>query len=145
MLLEDQLCFALYSASLAMAKFYKPLLAPLSLTYPQYLVMLVMWEHNVQTVGALCDRLMLDSGTLTPLLKRLEIQCLITRERDPDDERRVIIRLLKEGKELKALARNMPLRLSTAIHRQGGEIDGLLEKLAALRNRLIDSRQDQCR
>lgn len=144
MLLEDQLCFALYSASLAMTKFYEPLLAPLSLTYPQHPVMLVMWEHTEQTVGALSDPLPLDSGTLTPLLKRLEFQGLTTRERDSDEERRVIIRSLQEGKDLKRLAENMPLSIAAAIRRRGGDIDSLINSVTALRDSLIDSRHDEC-
>src|SRR5947207_4811577 len=86
--LDNQLCFALYSASLAMTKVYKPLLAPLGLTYPQYLVMLALWEHDGQSVSELGHKLALDSGTLTPLLKRLEAQGQLSRERDVEDERR---------------------------------------------------------
>src|SRR3954452_15452609 len=99
--LDRQLCFALYSASLAMTKVYKPLLAPLGLTYPQYLVMLALWEHDGQSVSALGDKLALDSGTLTPLLKRLQTQGRISRERDAQDERRVIVRLTPAGRQLK--------------------------------------------
>src|SRR4051812_17354903 len=99
--LDKQLCFALYSASLAMTKVYKPLLAPLGLTYPQYLVMLALWEDDAQSVSALGDRLALDSGTLTPLLKRLEAQGRLSRDRDADDERRVIVRLTLGGRQLK--------------------------------------------
>ena len=88
--LDKQLCFALYSASHAMTRVYKPLLAPLGLTYPQYLVMLALWEDDARTVSALGDKLALDSGTLTPLLKRLEAQGQLSRERDSADERRVI-------------------------------------------------------
>src|SRR5207237_2250998 len=88
--LDHQLCFALYSASLAMTKLYKPLLDPLGLTYPQYLAMLVLWEGDGITVSELGQRLPPDSGTLTPLLKRLESQGLLARERDRADERRVL-------------------------------------------------------
>ena len=93
LLLDHQLCFALYSASLAMTKLYKPLLDPLGLTYPQYLVMLVLWEHDGLTVSQLGERLALDSGTLTPLLKRLEAAGLVQRLRDAADERRVLLQL----------------------------------------------------
>src|SRR5947208_16623306 len=93
LLLDNQLCFALYSASLAMTKFYKPLLDPLGLTYPQYLVMLVLWEGDGVTVSQLGERLSLDSGTLTPLLKRLQAQRLLQRLRDAADERRVLLQL----------------------------------------------------
>src|SRR6187200_246404 len=91
--LDNQLCFALYSSSLAMTKLYKPLLDPLGLTYPQYLVMLVLWEGDGVTVSELGQRLMLDSGTLTPLLKRLESAGVLQRLRDVADERRVLVRL----------------------------------------------------
>src|ERR1700761_6014261 len=85
--LEYQVCFALYSASLAMTKVYKPLLDRMGLTYPQYLVMLALWEEDGRTVSALGEQLSLDSGTLTPLLKRLEAAALVSRERDRQDER----------------------------------------------------------
>ena len=91
--LDHQLCFALYSSSLLMTKLYKPVLAPLGLTYPQYLVLLVLWETDGIPVGELGTRLYLDSGTLTPLLKRMEAAGLLTRSRAADDERRVIVAL----------------------------------------------------
>ena len=91
--LDQQLCFALYSASLAMTKVYKPLLDQLGLTYPQYLVLLALWEQDGQTVSGLGERLYLDSGTLTPLLKRMESAGWIERQRDATDERLVLIHL----------------------------------------------------
>ena len=94
--LDAQLCFALYGASLAMTKLYRPVLEGLGLTYPQYLAMLVLWESDDVTVGDLGRRLGLDSGTLTPLLKRLEAAGLVTRRRDPRDERQVMF--LSEAK-----------------------------------------------
>src|SRR5512138_3124386 len=106
--LDHQLCFALYSASLAMTKFYKPLLDPLGLTYPQYLVMLVLWEADGVTVSQLGERLSLDSGTLTPLLKRLQAQGLVQRLRDASDERRVLLQLTARGRALKAKALTIP-------------------------------------
>src|SRR5271155_5753285 len=90
--LEDHLCFAVYSASRALTRAYQPLLAPLGLTYPQYLVLLVLWEQDGVSVSQLGDRLGLDSATLTPMLKRLESQRVVVRERDTDDERVVRIR-----------------------------------------------------
>src|SRR5437868_466114 len=102
--LDLQLCFALYSTSLAMTKLYKPLLAPLGLTYPQYLALLVLWERDGLTVSELGERLFLDSGTLTPLLKRLESAGLISRLRAQDDERRVHITLTADGRQLKSRA-----------------------------------------
>ncbi|HEY8023455.1 MAG TPA: MarR family transcriptional regulator [Burkholderiaceae bacterium] len=106
--LDNQLCFALYSASLAMTKLYKPLLEPLGVTYPQYLVMLVLWESDGVMVSEIGERLFLDSGTLTPLLKRLETAGLLTRLRDADDERRVRIKLTAAGRALKKQAAEIP-------------------------------------
>jgi DNA-binding MarR family transcriptional regulator len=108
-LLDQQLCFMLYAASRAMTKAYQPMLKDLGVTYPQYLVLMVMWEwHQAgetdRTVSALGQRLMLDSGTLTPLLKRLEASGLLTRQRDDVDERRVLLRLTEAGMALRAKA-----------------------------------------
>jgi MarR family transcriptional regulator, organic hydroperoxide resistance regulator len=103
--LENQLCFALYSASHAFTRAYKPVLEPLGLTYPQYLVMLALWEKGPLTVKAIGEALMLDSGTLSPLLKRLEQVGLIIRRRDSRDERQVVITLTDQGKALEAETR----------------------------------------
>ncbi len=108
LVLDNQLCFALYSASLQMTKLYKPLLEKLGLTYPQYVTMLSLWETDGVTVGALGERLFLDSGTLTPLLKRLEAAGLVTRTRNADDERQVLIRLTAKGRGLKQKAQCIP-------------------------------------
>src|SRR5262245_14520538 len=102
--LDQQFCFALYSTSLAMTKVYKPILSELGLTYPQYLVMLVLWEHGELAISELGARLTLDSGTLTPLLKRLESAGLVLRERDAKDERRVLVSLTESGRALRASA-----------------------------------------
>jgi len=134
--LDKQLCFALYSASLAMTKVYKPLLAPLGLTYPQYLVMLALWEDDVQTVGALGDKLALDSGTLTPLLKRLEAQGQLSRERDSEDERRVIVRLTDAGRKLKIQARGVPMAIGRASGCELEEIIALTKQLTSVRDAL---------
>ena len=107
-LLDNQLCFALYSASLAMTKLYKPLLDALELTYPQYLVLLVLWESDGASVSQLGERLSLDSGTLTPLLKRMEAAGWLQRQRDPADERRVQVRLTDAGRALQARAAHIP-------------------------------------
>src|SRR5262245_62946496 len=106
--LEDQLCFALYAASRAMTAAYAPLLDALELTYPQYLVLLVLWERDGQTVSALGDRLQLDSGTLTPLLKRLETRGLVERRRSVDDERVVEVVLTPAGKRLRRRCTAIP-------------------------------------
>lgn len=108
LLLDNQLCFALYSASLQMTKLYKPLLDEIGLTYPQYVTMLSLWETDGVTVGALGERLFLDSGTLTPLLKRLETAGLVTRTRNAEDERQVLIRLTAKGRSLKQKAQCIP-------------------------------------
>ena len=134
--LDNQLCFALYSTSLAMTKLYKPLLAPLGLTYPQYIVMLALWEEDGQTVSALGDKLALDSGTLTPLLKRLQAQGALTRERDEADERRVIVRLTPAGRRLKLQARNVPPAVVRATGCEIGEVAALTRQLGTLRQSL---------
>lgn len=107
-MLDNQLCFSLYSASLAMTKLYKPLLEKLELTYPQYLVMLVLWEADGASVSALGERLCLDSGTLTPLLKRLEAAGWLARQRSLEDERRVHVWLSSQGRQLQERAAHIP-------------------------------------
>ncbi len=108
LLLEHQLCFTLYNASRALIRAYGPLLEPLALTYPQYLTLLVLWEEKSASVKTLGERLALDSGTLTPLLKRLEQRRLITRRRDSDDERVVRIEVTPEGEKLRVRAQRIP-------------------------------------
>ncbi|HEY6354430.1 MAG TPA: MarR family transcriptional regulator, partial [Burkholderiaceae bacterium] len=130
--LDHQLCFALYSASLAMTKFYKPLLDPLHLTYPQYLVMLVLWEGDGITVSHLGARLALDSGTLTPLLKRLESSDLVRRLRDMADERRVLLHLTPTGRALKAKALAVPKNMAGASGCTLDELTAITARLKAL-------------
>ncbi|MDB5751365.1 MAG: MarR family transcriptional regulator [Ramlibacter sp.] len=137
LLLDNQLCFALYSASLAMTKLYKPLLDALGLTYPQYLVMLVLWEGDGVMVSELGQRLSLDSGTLTPLLKRLEAAGLISRMRDVQDERRVHIHLTQAGRKLKARAGKVPARVLAASQCPLAEINQLTRQVRSLRERLV--------
>ncbi len=134
--LDHQLCFALYSASLAMTKLYKPLLAPLGLSYPQYLVLLVLWEGDGITVSQLGDRLALDSGTLTPLLKRMEAQGLVQRLRDAADERRVLLRLTAAGRALKSRAAAVPPAIARASGCELGELATLTARLQALRRQI---------
>jgi len=134
--LDRQLCFALYSASLAMTKAYKPLLAPLGLTYPQYLVMLVLWETDNATVSQLGDKLTLDSGTLTPLLKRLQAQGLISRQRDAADERRVLVQLTPAGRQLREAALAVPQAIACAAQCDLGQISHLASQLTGLRHQL---------
>lgn len=115
LLLDRQVCFPLYAASNLIVRAYRPVLAEVGLTYPQYLVMLVLWENEPQSVGSLGERLHLDSGTLTPLLKRIEASGLVTRERDPRDERRVIVALTDAGRTLRDRVRHVPMTLSKAL------------------------------
>ncbi len=134
--LDRQMCFALYSASLAMTKLYKPLLSKLDLTYPQYLVMLVLWERDGIRVSGLKERLYLDYGTLTPLIKRLEARGLLIRQRSPEDERQVIVRLTEEGRALRAEAGQIPEQVASASGCSLAELEDLKNQLLALRNRL---------
>ena len=136
LLLDNQLCFALYSASLAMTKLYKPLLDELGLTYPQYLVMLVLWEGDGLMVSELGQRLSLDSGTLTPLLKRLESAGLVSRLRDVADERRVHIHLTAAGRKLKARAARVPGCVLAASQCSIPELRQLVQQVRTLRDRL---------
>lgn len=136
LLLDNQLCFAVYSTSLAMTKLYKPLLDRLGLTYPQYLVMLVLWEQDGLSVGALGERLFLDSGTLTPLLKRMEAGGWLTRTRAKDDERRVVITLTTAGRQLRRSAAEVPRQVSCAVQCTVAEMTELRQRLHALRQRL---------
>jgi DNA-binding MarR family transcriptional regulator len=136
LLLNNQLCFALYSTSLAMTKLYKPLLEGLGLTYPQYLVMLVLWERDGLMVSELGERLYLDSGTLTPLLKRLEATGYIARLRDVEDERRVHIMLTAAGRKLKTKAARIPECILSATQCSIPELTSLTQQVQALRERL---------
>ncbi len=138
-LLDRQLCFALYAASLATTKLYKPLLARLGLTYPQYLVMLVLWEEDGPSVSELGARLGLDSGTLTPLLKRLEAQALLRRQRSEADERRVHVELTVAGKRLRARALDIPARIACATGCDLAEVARLTTRLHELRHQLASA------
>ena len=137
--LDRQLCFALYSASLAMTKRYRPLLDALGLTYPQYLVMLVLWERDGLGVGELGERLSLDSGTLTPLLRRLEEAGLLERRRSRDDERRVTVVLRAAGQALKARAGEIPRQIAASTGCSLDELAALRGQLARLRAALLQS------
>ncbi len=137
--LDRQLCFAIYSASLAMTKVYKPLLEPLGLTYPQYLVMLALWETDGLSVSQLGERLALDSGTLTPLLKRLESAGLLQRLRDAADERRVLLQLTADGRALKRRAIQVPQAIAAASGCALDELAALTAQLQTLRQRITAS------
>ena len=134
--LDRQLCFALYSASLAMTKIYKPLLEPLGLTYPQYLVLLALWERDGLAVNQLGERLFLDSGTLTPLLKRMETAGLLKRTRSTRDERQVRVALTAQGQALKEKARGVPNAMLAASACSIADLAALKSEIVALRDRL---------
>lgn len=134
--LDSMLCFALYAAGHAFTRFYKPRLDALDLTYPQYLVFMVLWEADGITVKALGDRLFLDSGTITPLIKRLEARGLLRRQRDEEDERQVRIFLTQEGRGLRAKALAVPLAVGEAVGSDAAASDALRESLHLLRQRL---------
>lgn len=134
--LDKQLCFSLYSASLAMSKLYRPLLQPLGLTYPQYVVMLALWESDDVIVNTLGERVGLDSGTLTPLLKRLEAAGLLLRRRDAQDERRVRVVLSAAGKKLRSKAEAVPACILKTSGLKLTEVTELTQRLHALNHRI---------
>lgn len=134
--LDSMLCFAVYAAGHAFNRFYKPRLDALGLTYPQYLVFLVLWEGDDLTVKALGERLLLDSGTITPLLKRLEARGLLVRRRDQEDERQVRVLLTDEGKALREKALSIPLAVGKASGLDIAGADALRRELVSLRERL---------
>ncbi len=134
--LDNQLCFAVYSTSLAMTRLYKPLLDKLKLTYPQYLVMMALWERDGLMVSELGERLSLDSGTLTPLLKRLEANGLVARLRDVADERRVRVTLTSAGRRLKGRAAGLPGCLMAATQCSVPELIALTQQIQQLRDRI---------
>lgn len=134
--LEQQLCFAIYSASHAFTRFYKPLLAQLGVTYPQYLALLTLWEEDGLSVTAIGERLLLDSGTLTPMLKRLEGMGLVVRTRSTADERQVLVRLTDKGREMRAVAEGFPTQILDASECSGEELDALRRAVMGLRRNL---------
>ena len=134
--LDQQLCFALYSTMLGMNKVYRALLKGLGLTYPQYLVMLVLWQHGDQTVSDIGTRLFLESPTLTPLLKRLELAGFVARDRSVTDERQVIVSLTVAGKRLRQRASAIPGCVAAAMECSPDEIDALRSQLTVVRSKL---------
>lgn len=138
--LDHQLCFPLYAASRLTTKIYTPLLAELDLTYPQYLVMLVLWQHPKQSVNQIGEKLMLASNTLTPLLKRLEQKKLISRARSKSDERTVFINITKEGDALKEKALCIPEKILHSFSDQSVSITEILQFQQTL-NKLVDTLQ----
>lgn len=138
LLLDQQLCFALYSANLALHKVYRKLLNQLDLTYPQYLVMLVLWERDEIRVTDIGERLFLDSATLTPLLKRLETAGLLVRYRATADERQVIIALTDAGRALREKAQSVPEAVMCATDCSLDEIVNIKQQLEKLRGKLLN-------
>jgi MarR family transcriptional regulator, organic hydroperoxide resistance regulator len=135
--LDQQLCFVVYSTSLAMTQIYKPLLAEIGLTYPQYLVMLVLWEKDGINVKELAKRLQQESGSLSPVLKRMQADGLLTRQRDPSDERNLSLALTPKGQALKEKATGVNNTFGAACGLGSDDIAALRSQLAKLRNRLV--------
>ncbi|HEX7760386.1 MAG TPA: MarR family transcriptional regulator [Caulobacteraceae bacterium] len=143
--LDVQLCFALYTASNLVTRLYRPLLEPLGITYSQYLAMIALWEEAPQSVGGLGRRLNLDSGTLTPLFKRLEKLGLVTRERDHQDERRVLVNLTDAGRALRARASHIPLTVLGQLPLPVEEVLALRATLERLNSGLMASADGEVR
>ncbi|KRD69796.1 MULTISPECIES: MarR family winged helix-turn-helix transcriptional regulator [Sinorhizobium/Ensifer group] len=135
--LDSFLCFAVYSANHALTRIYKPLLEELDLTYPQYLVMVLLWEKDDQTVGSLGERLFLESSTLTPMLKRLEAAGYIARVRDKTDERQVRVQLTDMGKALRRKAVDVPRGLTEATKLGADDLERLRAEVSSLRDTLL--------
>ena len=135
--LDEFLCFAVYSASHAFNRVYKPLLDKLGLTYPQYLAMVVLWEHGDQTVGSLGEKLFLESSTLTPMLKRLEVMGYIARVRDAIDERQVRVQLTNAGHALRKKAQTIPPCILDATGLKAEDLAKLTKNITMLRKSLV--------
>jgi DNA-binding MarR family transcriptional regulator len=136
--LRHQVCFALYAASRAVTGRYRPILDKIGLTYPQYIAMLVLWEHDEVSVKELGDTLQLDSGTLSPLIKRLETAGLVTRQRSSTDERSVIVSLTTAGRQMRADAAHIPAELARATGMSQAELTAMRDTLTELTERLKD-------
>lgn len=137
--LPDQLCFSLYAASMAIQRVYKPLLDALGFTYPQYLVLHALWESNGRTVGAIAERLTLESSTVTPLVKRLEAAKFVTRERNPDDERQVRVRLTERGRALRRQCGCLAEALLARTSMKPEQLAALNHKIQDLRDALAEA------
>jgi DNA-binding MarR family transcriptional regulator len=132
--LENQICFPAYAFSRNLTNLYRPLLTELNITYPQYLVLMILWEHKEQTVNQLCEKLHLDTGTLTPLLKRLEQKGIVNRTRSKEDERIVVTSLTESGMQLKERAKHIPMELIKCMN---VSVDELLQ-LKSLLNKILN-------
>jgi len=140
--LENQLCFPVYAASRLIIRIYQPYLDEIGITYPQYLVLLVLWEKDEVTVNEISLKLFLNTNTTTPLLKRLEAQGLITRRRSGEDERKVIIALTAKGKKLQSRAAGIPGKLSEGLSAGSIGINELTDLKGKL-NKIIDFLTDR--
>ncbi len=136
--LDQQLCFALYGASMAIGRAYKPLLDALEITYPQYLVLSTLWEGGAQSVGAIADRLALESSTVTPLVKRLEQSDFVVRNRNPEDERQVVVSLTAKGTRLREKARCLGETLFAAAGMTPKRLIALNSEVRAFRDAVAD-------
>jgi DNA-binding MarR family transcriptional regulator len=134
--LDELLCFLVYSTGLAFNRVYRKPLEQLGLTYPQYLVMTVLWAENALTVGQIGERLRLDSGTLTPLLKRLEILGMLSRTRSLEDERRVVVALTRQGRDLSERVGDAMQCISQAVGMNASEVASLMRRMESLRDNL---------
>lgn len=137
--LDQQLCFALYSASIAIGRAYKPLLDSMEITYPQYLVLSTLWERGAQSVGHIADRLSLESSTITPLVKRLELADFVVRKRNPEDERQVVVNLTAKGMALREKARCLGETLFTSARMPAKRLIDLNSEVRAFRDAVTDS------
>lgn len=135
--LENQLCFPVYAASRLITREYQPFLDELEITYPQYLVLMVLWENDKLSVNTIAKKLILNTNTITPLLKRMEIQGLISRKRSEEDERKVLIKLSEKGKALEEKAAQIPIELSKHLSKSKLKVEDLIQLKESL-NILID-------
>ena len=133
--LENQACFPVYALSRVLTAHYKPILDEIGMTYPQYLVMLVLWEHQQLSVKEIGEKLLLDSGTLTPLLKKLEARKLVSRTRSLEDERVMMISLTKDGAALKKNAENIPFSFKCSLGLSEDEMRGLRDNITTILER----------
>ncbi len=138
LLLDQQLCFALYGASIAIGRAYKPLLDALEITYPQYLVLSTLWEGGAQSVGDIAERLALESSTITPLVKRLEQARFVVRKRNPEDERQVVVSLTAKGTALREKARCLGETLFAAADMTPKRLTSLNSEVRAFRDAVAD-------
>ncbi|GAB3718397.1 MarR family winged helix-turn-helix transcriptional regulator [Spirosoma lituiforme] len=139
LLLDSQVCFPLYALSRQVTAQYRPFLEKLDLTYPQYLVLLLLWESDNRTVGEIGERLLLDSGTLTPLLKRMEQKGLLTRNRNPDDERQVTLLLTESGRTMQNQAMEIPDQLQESLHLDTQQLIALRDQLQTILHQLTST------